>query len=192
LNADGYECTDTSTIVDTYGHLRLISSQYPLTLPYPLSPVTQIVGPLIREENIVGNDEISQWLKGKENRVIYVSFGSDMSLTEKPMKELVTALTSIANNHNYYVLWARGFVFETYKVKVPERFRVEKYVPQQYLLKNGNISLYITHCGSNSILESLYFGVPLFGIPIARDQFGNCGKLNAELGKTITVYSLPI
>ena len=44
------------------------------------------------------------------------------------------------------------------------------------------LTLYLSNCNKIGILESLLFGTPLLGIPLARDQFGNCGKLNYEIG----------
>lgn len=48
------------------------------------------------------------------------------------------------------------------------------YVPQKALLNSPLIKAFVTHCGANSILESMYFGTPLIGFPLSADQFSGC------------------
>ena len=52
---------------------------------------------------------------------------------------------------------------------------------QRDILANGDIDVYICHCGSSSIYEALYYGVPMIMIPQQLDQFANA-KLMKELG----------
>jgi MGT family glycosyltransferase len=52
---------------------------------------------------------------------------------------------------------------------------VVKYAPQLELLKRT--SLFITHAGLNSVLESLSAGVPMVAIPIGDDQPGIAARV---------------
>jgi glucuronosyltransferase len=36
-----------------------------------------------------------------------------------------------------------------------------------------NLKLFITHCGIMSLIETVYFGVPIIGIPFFGDQIKN-------------------
>ena len=42
---------------------------------------------------------------------------------------------------------------------------IKKYVPQKELLRHKSLGLFITHCGANSVFESMYSGKPMIGIP---------------------------
>jgi len=55
---------------------------------------------------------------------------------------------------------------------------LSKWVPQQKLLSNDKLKLFLTHCGGNSAVEGLYFGTPLLGFPQNADQFGMCARVN--------------
>ena len=46
---------------------------------------------------------------------------------------------------------------------------LKPFVPQKELLNDPNVVAFISHGGGNSILEALYFGVPLIGVPLAAD-----------------------
>ena len=51
---------------------------------------------------------------------------------------------------------------------------LDKWIPQKELLSLPKTRLFITHCGMNSIYESIYFGaVPMLGFSQAADQHGN-------------------
>ena len=51
---------------------------------------------------------------------------------------------------------------------IPENFKVEHSVKQVMVLQNAD--LFITHCGMNSVNESLYYGVPMVLFPQHSEQ----------------------
>ena len=55
-------------------------------------------------------------------------------------------------------------------------FFVSSWVPQKELLAQPKLKLFCTHGGSNSLMESMYFGTPLLGFGLEGDQFGNLGR----------------
>lgn len=52
---------------------------------------------------------------------------------------------------------------------LPKNVKFYNYANQTELLKKSN--LFITHGGYNSIIESIYYGVPMIVIPLVNDQF---------------------
>ncbi|KAL7252766.1 hypothetical protein ACSBR1_007351 [Camellia fascicularis] len=67
--------------------------------------------------------------------------------------------------------------------KVRERgLVVEGWVPQAKILAHSSSGGFVSHCGWNSVLESLKFGVPIIGIPMHLEQ-----PLNAKLVEELAV-----
>ncbi|ESO12198.1 hypothetical protein HELRODRAFT_135418, partial [Helobdella robusta] len=55
-----------------------------------------------------------------------------------------------------------------------------KWLPQNELLANPTIKLFITHGGINSIIESVYYAKPMIILPIAIDQHGNAAMAESK------------
>jgi MGT family glycosyltransferase len=62
---------------------------------------------------------------------------------------------------------------------IPGNFRVSRFVKQTALLRN--VDVFVTHGGLNSVMESLYFGVPLVVVPGIREQRLTASRVQ-ELG----------
>lgn len=73
------------------------------------------------------------------------------------------------------------------KEKKIKNVYIEDFIPQKYVLSHANV--FITSGGQNSIIESLYYKVPLFVTPMTSEQRIN-GLLIKELGIGETSYSL--
>ncbi len=42
---------------------------------------------------------------------------------------------------------------------------LEKFVPQLELLADQRVTSFVTHCGGNSVVESMYYGKVMIGFP---------------------------
>lgn len=118
------------------------------------------------------SEQCTSWLKTKpQESVIYISFGSMVSLTSKQMEEIAWALTCSSS----YFLWV---VRETERHKLPARFAestngkglIVGWCNQLETLAHPAIGCFVTHCGWNSTLEGLSLGVPMVAVPQWADQ----------------------
>eukprot|EP00253_Pinus_taeda_P003154 PITA_03154 len=164
------------------------------------SPPILHVGPLLpsafldgehSEDRRVGTSiwtecDSSQWLDVKPNgSVIYVSFGSMVHATKSQLEEIAMGL----KDSGQFFLWAlrpdiasstvsdclpHGFLDET-----KGQGLVVPWCNQVQVLSHPSVAGFITHCGWNSMLESIALGVPMIGFPFWADQFTN-SKIMAD------------
>lgn len=148
------------------------------------------VGPLMPSPLLQGDvhsqnkDEIPkgclEWLdKQSPQSVIYVSFGSLAVLNEAQIVGLALGLQAIQRPF----LWvARSDLLDVNAAVFPPGFleatKNRRYVvslcPQLTVLSHSSIACFVTHCGWNSVLESVCMGVPMLCWPRFGDQFLNC------------------
>ncbi|XP_031282553.1 UDP-glycosyltransferase 92A1-like [Pistacia vera] len=64
---------------------------------------------------------------------------------------------------------------------------VHKWAPQVEILSHKSLSTFLSHCGWNSVLESLSHGVPMIGWPVAAEQFYNVKLLEDMIGVCVEV-----
>ncbi|KAJ1429517.1 UDP-glycosyltransferase family, conserved site [Sesbania bispinosa] len=165
----------------------------------PGKPPVYPVGPLVNEDcaQTGDGDQILRWLDEQpRGSVIFVCFGSGGTLSGAQMEELAYGLEmseqrfvwvvknpndKIANgcyfsagnnNVDHFDFLPKGFI---------ERIRgkgllVPSWAPQALILSHSSTGGFLTHCGWNSILESVVNGVPLVAWPLYAEQ-----KMNAVL-----------
>ncbi|KAK9932794.1 hypothetical protein M0R45_020016 [Rubus argutus] len=128
----------------------------------------------------------TKWLDSRETgSVVYVSFGSMNKQSIK--KELIEELAWGLRDMNYYFMWA---VKESDMEKLPcnfleetsEKGLVVSWCPQLQVLAHKAVRCFVTHCGWNSVLEALSFGVPMVTMPQWADQATNA-KFVADVWK---------
>lgn len=81
--------------------------------------------------------------------------------------------------------------FDTYKMVADAALPnvlLRPFVPQLELLNDSRMKAFISHGGGNSILESMYYGVPLIGAPIDADQYAAAYRVSM-LGIGVTLGS---
>ncbi|KAH7690889.1 UDP-glucuronosyl/UDP-glucosyltransferase protein [Dioscorea alata] len=127
--------------------------------------------------------------------VIYVSFGSQSSILASQMKSLATGLEASRKPFIWVIRPPIGFDVngEMKEEWLPEGFSkrisesgqgllVERWAPQLEILAHKSTGVFISHCGWNSVLESLSQGVPIIGWPLISAQFYNSKMMEEELG----------
>ncbi|KAF1894848.1 hypothetical protein Lal_00022342 [Lupinus albus] len=113
------------------------------------------------------------WLDNQPcDSVLYISFGSFLSVSSAQMDEIVAAL----RGSGVRFLWAtRGENSELKKI-CGEMGMVLSWCDQLKVLLHPSVGGYWTHCGWNSTMEGIFAGVPFLTFPLVMDQ-----PLNSKL-----------
>ncbi|KAK3430867.1 hypothetical protein EUGRSUZ_E02973 [Eucalyptus grandis] len=124
------------------------------------------------------------WLDTKDHRTVaYVCFGTVAVLSPTELSALAEALESTGTPF----LWS---IKEHMMVHLPEGFlertgqrgKIVSWAPQSRVLSHPACGVHVTHCGYNSVLESVAGGVPMICKPFWTDNMMN-GKLVKEWWK---------
>ncbi|MCD9559130.1 hypothetical protein HAX54_016941, partial [Datura stramonium] len=152
------------------------------------------IGPLIRGASI-GEEEhcwvaIQSWLDKKDQfSCVYISFGSECFLSKQEIEEIAKGLELSKVSFIWTIKFPKG-VNTKIDEMVPQGFLrrtngkgmvIEGWAPQSQILNHSSIGGFVTHCGWNSMLESMSFGVPIIAMPMNHDQPLN-SRLVEELG----------
>ncbi|KAL6198991.1 hypothetical protein ACLB2K_028779 [Fragaria x ananassa] len=161
---------------------------------YPVGPVVDVTGPNDWYSEKVGHDTIMKWLDDQpSSSVVFVCFGSMGSLTVPQVRELaiglerakVRFLWSLREPPKSLSLSSKYLDLEKAVDGLLERSvrmgLVCGWVPQAAVLAHDAIGGFISHCGWNSILKSVWYGVPIATWPIHAEQQMNAFEMVKEL-----------
>lgn len=145
------------------------------------------VGPIHFSKNLPANSatkslwsesDCSEWLSTKSPAsVLYVSFGSFLQASEEVIKEIAYGL--LLSQVNF--IWVVRADAASSDDALPSEFRDEikdkglivQWCNQITLLSDPAVGGFLTHCGWNSVLESIWCGVPMICYPLDYDQLTN-------------------
>uniref|UniRef100_A0A6N2KHZ1 Glycosyltransferase n=1 Tax=Salix viminalis TaxID=40686 RepID=A0A6N2KHZ1_SALVM len=124
--------------------------------------------------------DCTQWLDKKAHgSVLYVSFGSYAHVAKRDLVEIANGL-SLSKVSFVWVL--RPDIVSSddvdplpdgFEEEVADRAMIIPWCSQRAVLAHPAIGGFLTHCGWNSILESIWCQVPVLGLPLLTDQFTN-------------------
>lgn len=175
-----------------------------LQRPEPGKPPVYPVGPLVRAGSGKGEDDGSEslmWLDEQpRGSVLFVSFGSGGALSCDQLTELAHGLEMSeqrflwvvrAPNDTSNATFFRsgeaerdplGFLPQGFLERTKERgLVIPSWAPQMKVLSHESTGGFLTHCGWNSILESVVHGVPFIAWPLYAEQRMNTVMLTEDL-----------
>ena len=122
------------------------------------------VGPSIRP--------ISEQIEKNKDKLIYISMGTVVNDLEKFYKNCIKAFVDT----DYQVIMSVGNLVDIKDLgELPENISVYSHVDQIAVLAQADA--FLSHCGMNSVNESLYYGVPLVMYPQTSEQGGVANRV---------------
>ncbi|CAK8542092.1 unnamed protein product [Lathyrus sativus] len=159
------------------------------------------------EKNFGKEKELLIWLDSKPNdSVLYVSFGSLSRLSHAQIVEIAHGLENSCHNFIWVVREKdkdedkEGFLhdFEERMKESNKGYIIWNWAPQLLILDHPATGGIVTHCGWNSILESVNSGLPMITWPMFADQFFNeklvvdVLKIGVSVGSKVNKFWLGI
>ncbi|KAJ8551589.1 hypothetical protein K7X08_021604 [Anisodus acutangulus] len=124
--------------------------------------------------------DYTDWLNSKQDgTVLYISFGSLANLSKQDIMEiaqgiLISKVSFIwVLRHNILGSEERNILPLGFKDETIDKGLVVPWCSQLAVLSHPAVGGFLTHCGWNSILESIWCKVPMVCFPILTDQFTN-------------------
>ncbi|KAF3439568.1 hypothetical protein FNV43_RR17846 [Rhamnella rubrinervis] len=188
-------------VVNTFADLEpeaaesLTSTDHAQTPPiYMVGPVVDVNGQPNPGLDQAKRDKIMNWLDDQpHSSVVFLCFGSMGIFGADQLREIATAL----ERSGLRFLWSIRVPppAKTTDEVLPEGFleRVGKkgmvcgWAPQTEVLAHKAIGWFVSHCGWNSTLESLWYGVPIAAWPIYAEQQMTAFRMVKELGLAVNL-----
>ena len=189
---DGIEKA-TCTLVNTFeeleeSSLKATMCETPVRYIGPLAPTPLENNATIRANLFCEEIESLNWLdKQAQSSVIYISFGSVASLTQDQIQVLALGIESSKQPFLWVLRDSIIDTLEGFIERTSARGLIIKWAPQARVLSHPSVGGFLTHCGWNSVLESIHMGVPMLCFPLFGDQ---C--LNALLIEDVWKLGLPL
>ncbi|XP_021744556.1 7-deoxyloganetin glucosyltransferase-like [Chenopodium quinoa] len=168
---------------------------------YPIGPLNLLVDHIVpKDENNrpIGPSpkedvDYIQWLDSNEpNSVLYVNFGTLVVLTQEKLIEFAWGLAN--SHHNFFWVVKSDLVFGgsnnnnnnhfliEFEEEIKERGLLTSWCDQEKVLGHPSIGGFVTHCGWNSMIESISNGVPMICCPFFAEQGTNSWYCCTHLG----------
>jgi MGT family glycosyltransferase len=120
--------------------------------------------------------DAEEYVEGRRSRMVYISLGTVLNKNNEFYKNCIKALEGL----NVDIIMSVGEKTDISALgKIPNSFEVKDRVDQIRVLNKSDV--FLTHCGMNSVNESLYYGVPMVLFPQHSEQ-AMVAERTAELG----------
>ncbi|KAL3515324.1 hypothetical protein ACH5RR_022226 [Cinchona calisaya] len=169
-------------LMDTFQELENEVINY-MSNFYPIKPI----GPLFKNPkhssssnvsvDILKADDCIGWLDSKPiSSVVYISFGSIVTLNQEQITEIAHGLL----DSGVSFLWVirpptkdssqQTVLPDGFLEKAGEKGKIVQWSPQEKVLAHPSVACFLTHCGWNSTLETIASGTPVLAFPQWGDQ----------------------
>ncbi|KAM7465011.1 hypothetical protein LguiB_012573 [Lonicera macranthoides] len=207
LNSFGWLCNSVEAVECTGVQILKDYTKLPIWCVGPLLPEimlkpnksissSRIMDERTGKEPGLSPQKCVEWLDlHSKSSVLYISFGSQNTISPSQMMELAKGLEVSEKPFIWAIRPPVGFDpkgefrsewlpegFEERVVKSNRGLLILKWAPQLDILCHQSTGAFLSHCGWNSVMESLSQGVPIIGWPLAAEQSYNAKMLVEEMG----------
>ncbi|KAK7339442.1 hypothetical protein VNO77_20110 [Canavalia gladiata] len=126
-----------------------------------------------------------QWLDQKleeKTSVLYVAFGSQAEISCEQLEEIASGLEESKVSFLWVIRKKEWGLPDGFEERVKERgMIVNEWVDQREILMHEIVEGFVSHCGWNSVLESICASVPILAWPMMAEQHLNARMVDEEI-----------
>ncbi|CDY56276.1 BnaA09g55800D [Brassica napus] len=157
---------------------------------YPVGPVLSLEDRPSPDLDPSDQRRIMRWLEDQpESSVVYLCFGSYGVLGAPQIEEIARALEVSGHRFLWSIRTEDGgpcdLLPDGFTDRTASKGLVCGWAPQVEVLAHKAVGGFVSHCGWNSVLESLWFGVPIATWPLYAEQQLNAFTMVTELGLAV-------
>ncbi|KAL2528431.1 UDP-glycosyltransferase 90A1 [Forsythia ovata] len=155
-------------------------------------PKAWCVGPLClaapprKKHEIYETPSWIQWLDRNQEEgkpVLYVAFGSQADISREQIEQIKTGLEKSGVNFLWVVGKNQVEDDDGFEYRVKDRgMLVKEWVDQREILEHSSVQGFLSHCGWNSVMESICAKVPILAWPMMAEQPLNAKMVVEEIG----------
>ncbi|CAG9768049.1 unnamed protein product [Ceutorhynchus assimilis] len=158
--------------------LQLINTHFSILGAIPLVPnIVEVAGLHIQQPKPV-DKYFDGVLTTDKKGIIYFNTGTLIKSETFPIQTTQAIFDAFAQLP-YKVIWKATKENFPNGLSFPENIHFEKWLPQQNILCDPRVKLFVSHGGMFGTQETVYCGVPILGIPYFADQFLNINQAEA-------------
>ncbi|XP_073537741.1 UDP-glucuronosyltransferase 3A1-like [Phyllobates terribilis] len=159
--------------------LWIYNVDFTIDFPRPLLPNIQCIGGLLAGPAKPVSADLEDFIaESEDSGFIVVTLGSMIS--SLPILEFLTEMNDGFAKIRQKVIWRYERSRWPKEVEVAPNVRLVDWLSQNDLLGHPKVRLLVTHGGMNSLMEAVYHGVPVVGIPLFGDQNENLIRVKAK------------
>ncbi|XP_053634292.1 UDP-glycosyltransferase UGT5 [Cherax quadricarinatus] len=156
--------------------LTLMNSHFTFSMSYPLLPSQVEVGALHCRPGKPLPQDLSSWIEGAgEAGVVYFSIGSVTKGDTMPTKYRELFIQAFSKLEQR-VIWK----YEGDLPGVSDNVLIKPWLPQQDILNDPGVKMFISHGGLLSTQEAIYHATPMLVLPIFADQPRNAENIASK------------
>uniref|UniRef100_A0A8C4WQC5 UDP-glucuronosyltransferase n=1 Tax=Gopherus evgoodei TaxID=1825980 RepID=A0A8C4WQC5_9SAUR len=158
--------------------LWIYNTDFSFEFAHLLLPNTVYIGGLLAKPAKPLSQELEDFIANSEDGFIIVTLGSILSSI--PLLEVLQEMNTAFAHLSQGVIWRCQHSKWPKELKLASNVKIADWILQNDLLGHPIAHLLVTHGGLNSLMESIYHGVPVVGIPLFGDQHDNMVRVEAK------------
>jgi len=169
------ELIDSATLIHGID-LALVHTNFFVDYPRLVAPNTKYVGGMhIRDEPIAPLPlKFAEFVESADDGIILFSLGyTGFEPRDVPTNVVTSFIKAFAKLSQKVIMRFDASLV----TNIPDNVMIVDWFPQHDLLIHPNTVLFVSHCGMNGVLESIYHRVPILAMPIFADQPDNAARI---------------